>query len=51
MIENKDRRSLLDWLWDLLIRAIRERKFERATEAHRVMDKVYNARYSTEIDD
>lgn len=41
MTENKARRVILDWLWELLLRAISEQKYKLATEAHEVMDRIY----------
>lgn len=35
------RRAILDWLSDLMNLAIREHKFEKATEAYRIASKIY----------
>ena len=36
------RRNLADWLWSLFDRAIFEKNYEKATEAHRILEKVYD---------
>jgi len=37
-------RDILDWLGDLLNRAIRDGEFEKATHAYQIMDKLYAGR-------